>query len=74
MISTTQTISPSVHPYLFEKTREAVLTIKTLRPALTSAEVESLMILLDNDAMETIEKSVDEAANGNFEPLAQAIA
>lgn len=61
------------HPYTFEKTREAVVTIKNLRPMLTSSELETLAILLDADAMETIEQSVEEAAASQLEPLEEAI-
>lgn len=61
------------HPYTFEKAREAVITIKTLRPTLSAAEQETLAILFDSEAMETIEKSVEEADAELFEPLENAI-
>ncbi|MBI4276796.1 hypothetical protein HY629_03085 [Candidatus Uhrbacteria bacterium] len=61
------------HPYTFEKAREAVVTIKTLRPTLTSAERETLALLLDHDAMETIERGVEEVARGQVEPLEGAV-
>lgn len=63
----------SAHPYTFEKAHEAVITLKTLKPALTPAELETLELLMDSDAMETIEQSVKEAASGQFEPLEQAV-
>lgn len=69
MIPLESTVALHPHPYTFEKTREAVMTIKTLRPTLSPAEVETLLLLLDSDAMETIEHSVAEAAAGQFEPL-----
>lgn len=62
------------HPYTFEKTREAVITIKTLQPTLSPAERETLAILLDSDAMSIIEKSAEEADAGNFETLEDAVA
>ena len=68
------TLALHPHPYTFEKTREAVMTIKNLRPVLSAAEVETLLLLLDNEAMETIERSVEEAAAGVFEPLETAMA
>jgi len=61
------------HPYTFEKAREAVLIIKTLRPTLSASERETLAILLDSNAMETIEKSIEESDTGVFEPLERAV-
>lgn len=61
------------HPHTFEKAREAVLTIKTLRHTLSPAEAETLSILLDVESMETIEKSIKEAEEGQFEPLEDAV-
>lgn len=61
------------HPHTFERARDAVLTIKTLRHTLSPAEVETLAVLLDSDAMETIEKSVEEAQEGRFESLEDAV-
>lgn len=63
----------SAHPYTFEKAREAVITLKTLKPALSPAELETLELLMDSDAMETIERSAKETAAGQFEPLEQAV-
>lgn len=73
MATATHTIHTHLHPYTFEKAREAVITIKTLRPALSPAEQETLAILFDSEAMETIEKSVEEADAGMFEPLRDAV-
>jgi hypothetical protein len=58
-------------PYTFEKAREAVITLKTLKPALSPAELETLELLMDSEAVETIEQSVKEATAGQFEPLEQ---
>ena len=60
-------------PATFEKAREAVATIKALKPTLSPAELETLEILLDSEAMETIEKSIAEAAAGKFESLEDAV-
>ncbi len=62
------------HPYTFEKAREAVLMIQTLRPTLSSSELETLTLLLDKEALETIEKSVEEAEQGRLEPLEEVVA
>ena len=74
MNSTTMTTHKHPHPYTFEKAREAVITIKTLRPTLSATERETLALLLDSDAMETVEKSMEEADAGMFEPLEKAVA
>ena len=68
--------TPNVHPhpYTFEKAREAVITIKTLRPTLSPAERETLALLMDSEAMEIIEKSVEESGSGIWEPLEDAVA
>lgn len=57
----------------FEQARQAVTTITTLRPQLSSTELESLAIMLDHDAMTTIEQSIDDAERGDFEPLEVAV-
>lgn len=61
------------HPYTFEKAREAVVAIKTLRPMLSPSELETLELLLDAEAMKTIERSVEEADSDIYEPLEKAI-
>lgn len=61
------------HPATFEKAREAVVVIKTLCNTLTPGERETLALLMDSEAMDTIEKSVTEAESGNFEPLEKAV-
>jgi len=58
---------------VFEKAKEAVTTLKNLRPTLTPSEMETLTLLLDNEAMETINQSVQEANNNNFELLEDAV-
>lgn len=48
--------------------------IQTLRPTLSSSELETLTLLLDKEALETIEKSVEEAEQGRLEPLEEVVA
>lgn len=69
------TLSRHKHPhsYTFEKAQEAVVAIKTLRPMLSPSELETLELLLDIDAMKTIEKSLEEADQGIYEPLEKVI-
>ncbi len=61
------------HPFTFEKAREAVATIQTLKPSLSPSELETLELLMDNAAMETIKKSVEEAEVGNVISLEDAV-
>lgn len=70
-----QKIETSAHtpPYAFEKAREAVMTLKTLRRTLSPAELETLALLLDNESMEIIGKSSEETKAGKFEKLEDAI-
>ena len=73
MAQATHTTHQHPHPYTFEKAREAVITIKALRPALSPAERETLSLLLDSDSMEAIEKSVEEADHGLLQPLEKVV-
>jgi hypothetical protein len=57
----------------FERAREAVTTITTIRPQLSPSELESLALMLDHDSMKIIEESVHDARRGNFESLEDAI-
>ena len=54
---------------VFEEAQEAVIKIKTLRKFLNPADLETLEILLDKEAVTTISKSVKEASSGNLEPI-----
>ena len=56
-------------PQIFEEAREAVITLKNLRKYLTQAELETLEILLDKNAVRQISKSLKEAGKGKFEPI-----
>lgn len=53
----------------FEEAREAIVRLKTLKRFLTSADLETLEILLDKQSMETLSKSVEEARTGKYEPI-----
>lgn len=57
----------------FERARQAVATITTVRPQLSPSELETLALMLDADAMETIKGSIHEAQNGKFESLEDVI-
>ncbi|GEM_PF-5393176 len=59
---------------IFERARQAIRTLSTLRDQLSPAERETLAILLDKDAMNTVAESQKQAQNGQFEPLEDAIA
>ena len=54
---------------VFEEAQEAVVKIKTLRKFLSPADLETLEILLDKEAVATISKSVREASSGKFKPI-----
>lgn len=58
----------------FERARQAIGTLRTLREKLSPAERETLAILLDKDAMDTITESKAQAENGQFAPLEDAVA
>lgn len=53
----------------FEKAREATLTLLSLKDDLTSSELETLEILLDNSAREQLRESVQDAKEGRVEPI-----
>ncbi len=57
----------------FERARQAVATIATVRPQLSPSELESLALMLDPNAMEIIAQSVKDARNGDFESLEDVI-
>ncbi|MEK7084884.1 MAG: hypothetical protein AAB932_06630 [Patescibacteria group bacterium] len=71
----------TTHPYppagtasAFKRAKEAVQNLLALRGSLSLAERETLTLLFDADAMETIRKSVAEADAGFYEPFEQAVA
>lgn len=57
----------------FERAQQAVTTITTMWPHLSPSELESLALMLDRSAMETIEQSLEDARNGDFESLEDVV-
>ncbi len=53
----------------FEEAREAVVKIQTLKSLLTPGELETLEILLDKENIIHIAQSLDDAKQGNIEPI-----
>jgi len=62
-------VSPEVHFRVFEKAREAAVTLLALKDVLTAAELETLEILLDKKSLDQISESLEEAKQGKLEPL-----
>ena len=54
---------------IFEKAREAAITLLDLKDFLTKAELETLEILLDKKSLAQLSKSLKEAREGKFEPI-----
>lgn len=52
-----------------EEAREAVIKLGTLKPFLSPQDEETLMLLMDKKLMTHLERSVNEASAGRFEPL-----
>ena len=64
-MSTTTTTSNNIEhrpdQIAFERARDAAIIIRTVRPMLSESQVETLALILDHEAIETIEQSVEEA-------------
>ena len=58
------------NPRVFEEAREAVVKLESLSRLLTPAELETLEILFDKHAMATLAKSLAEAEQGKYKPIA----
>lgn len=58
------------NPRVFEEAREAIIKLSTLSRMLTRAELETLELLLDKRAMVIISKSLEEADERRYEPIA----
>ena len=71
MTTTTQKQSPANHVRfrILEEARDAVAKLRTLRPLLSPQDQETLAILMDQDLMQHLDKSLREAASGKTEPL-----
>jgi len=54
---------------VFEKAREAAITLLNLKDVLTKSELETLEILLDKKFLSQLSKSLKEAKEGKLESL-----
>lgn len=62
-------VYPSASFRALEEAREAVIKLKTLQPLLSPQDEETLAILMDQELMTELEKSLEEAEKGKIEPL-----
>lgn len=53
----------------FKKAHEAVKTLWTLTPLLSSKEEETLAVLVDKELVSQLDKSLSEVRKGRTEPL-----
>ena len=60
---------PPMRLQVFEKAREAALTLLALKDILTPSELETLEILLDKKSLGQLSESLREAREGKFEPI-----
>lgn len=60
---------PSTHIQIFEKAREAALTLLLLKDILTPSELETLEILLDKKSLGQLSESLKEARGRKLEPI-----
>jgi hypothetical protein len=58
---------------VFEDAREAVIKLAALSRALTPAQLETLEILFDKRATALLSKSLAEAEQGKFQPIAKIL-
>lgn len=54
---------------VFEKARESMATLLSLKDVLTKAELETLEILLDKKILNQLAESFKEAKKGKLEPI-----
>lgn len=54
---------------VFEKAREATLTLLALRDILTPSELETLEILVDKKSLNQLSESLKEEKRGELEPI-----
>lgn len=57
----------------FEEARDAMVTLRAMRSLLTPGQMETLEILMDDEARRTIFKSMEDVARGNVQPLSEAL-
>ena len=53
----------------FEKARAVALTLLALKEVLTKSQLETLELLLDQESLNQISKSLKEAKKGKLEPI-----
>ena len=66
----------SDHPsrfQVFEKAQKSMITLLSLKDALTKAELETLEILLDKKILNQLTESFKEAKKGKLEPIENII-
>lgn len=68
-----RTSTKPTNPRLFEEAREAIIKLETLSRVLTPAELETLEILFDKHATGMIAKSLEEAEQKRYEPIAKIL-
>ena len=56
-----------------EEAREAVITLRTLRPLLSEQDEETLALLVDRELMRDLETSLKEAEDGKLEPISSIL-
>jgi hypothetical protein len=61
------------NPRLFEEAREAIIKLETLSRVLTRAQLETLELLFDKHATAIIAKSLQEAEDRKYEPIASIL-
>ena len=64
----TTTTRPT-HFRAFEEARDAVVTLRVLKPLLTKQDAETLSILMDKELISHIDKSLEEARSDMLEPI-----
>lgn len=57
----------------FEEAMDAVIKLETLSRLLSSADLETLEMLLDKKTVNLLAKSFEEAKKGKFEPIEKII-
>jgi hypothetical protein len=61
------------NPRIFEEAREAIIKLEALSRVFTTAELETLEVLLDKHATELIAKSLQEAERRTYKPIGRIL-
>ncbi|MBI4086352.1 MAG: hypothetical protein HY433_03900 [Candidatus Liptonbacteria bacterium] len=67
-------VKEQFNPLLLEEAREAVMKLKTLKPFLSSQDEETLSVLMDQELVSRLKRSLNEASAGKLEPLKNILA